>query len=152
MSDLLIPLYRLPDFRPPEGFHFRRPLACEGKAVMHFIKSRFSAGWADEIQPALFRVPASMFIAVHSDSQKLAGFCAWDCTALGFLGPVGTANEYRGLSVGGTLVLSALREMRHQGYGYAVVGDAGVPDFFSKTAGAVEIPDSRPGIYSEKLL
>jgi hypothetical protein len=38
-------------------------------------------------------------------------------------------------------------DMRLKGYGYAIIGMAESQDFYKKVAGAVEIPDSSPGIY-----
>jgi hypothetical protein len=37
--------------------------------------------------------------------------------------------------------------MKLKGYGYAIIGDVGPAEFYRKTVGAVEIPDSTPGIY-----
>ncbi len=152
MADLLVPLYRLPNRVSLEEFSVRRPLACESRSVQAWVEDNFSSSWAGEILPALSRVPSTMFIAVHNATGQLAGFCAWDCTALGFLGPVGTGEGFRRRQVGRTLVLSVLNAMREQGYGYAVVGDAGPAGFFSNAAGAVLIENSKPGIYPEKLL
>jgi len=49
------------------------------------------------------------------------------------------------------LLVTALQAMHAQGYGYAVIGQVGAPDFFSKTVGAIEIPGSQPGIYPPQL-
>jgi hypothetical protein len=37
--------------------------------------------------------------------------------------------------------------MKLKGYGYAVIGAAGPTDFYRRTVGAVEIPDSAPGLW-----
>jgi hypothetical protein len=37
--------------------------------------------------------------------------------------------------------------MRLKGYGYAIVGAVEDTEYYKKTVGALEIPDSSPGIY-----
>ena len=37
------------------------------------------------------------------------------------------------------------------GYAYAIIGDAGPVEYYKKTVGAVEIPNSHPGIYKNML-
>ncbi len=96
---------------------------------------------------AISRTPSTMIIALEKSTGKLAGFCGWDCTALGFLGPVGVAEEYRGAGVGKAVTLEVLHCMRQQGYGYGVVGAAGPVDFFQSICKASVIPGSTPGIY-----
>jgi predicted N-acetyltransferase YhbS len=81
------------------------------------------------------------------EGHALLGFAAWDVTALGFFGPTGVDEGARGKGVGAALLLSVLRAMRGAGYGYAIIGAAGAPDFFTKVAGAVPIAGSHPGVY-----
>lgn len=97
--------------------------------------------------PAIVRTPSTMIIALEKSTGKLAGFCVWDCTALGFLGPVGVAEEYRGTGVGKSVTLEVLHCMREQGYGYGIIGAAGPVDFFQSVCKACVIPESTPGIY-----
>ena len=151
MADLLVPLYGLPDTVCPVGYTVRRPMASEGTDLQAWIEAAFSRGWASEVLPGLSATPPSVFIAVHNTDSSPAGFCCWDCTALGFLGPVGVAGEHRGNGLGRALALSVLHSMREQGYGYAVVGDAGPADFFSRVCGATVIPGSKPGIYRQRI-
>ena len=37
------------------------------------------------------------------------------------------------------------------GYVYAIIGNAGPVHFYQKTVGAIIIPDSEPGIYTDSL-
>ena len=151
MADLLVPLYELPGKSACNGFSVRRPMSYEGTFVQNWIAKVFSSSWASEVLPAISRTPSTMLIAVEESTGKLAGFCAWDCTALGFLGPVGVAEEYRKKGIGKAVTLEVLHSMQEQGYGYAIVGAAGPVEFFSKTCGASVIPLSSPGIYPEPL-
>jgi predicted N-acetyltransferase YhbS len=90
-------------------------------------------------------------VVIDTQSGYLAGFCAWDCTALGFLGPVGVDKKYRNRGLGRAVTVEVLYSMKEQGYGYAVVGDAGPVEFFKSSCGATVIPDSTPGIYPKAL-
>jgi hypothetical protein len=55
----------------------------------------------------------------------------------------------RGL--GSALLLACLRDMRAVGYGYAIAGAVGASEFFRRVAGAIDIPDSTPGLYAGLL-
>lgn len=101
--------------------------------------------------PAISRTPSTMIIALDESTGKLAGFCVWDCTALGFLGPVGVSEEYRNTGVGKALTIEVLYCMREQGYGYSVIGAAGPVDFFQSVCKATVIQDSTSGIYPEPI-
>lgn len=147
MADLLIPLYSLPDKVGCGGFTIRRAMAHEGKTIQRWIEVNFSAGWASEVLPAISRTPSTMMIAIDESNGKLAGFCVWDCTALGFLGPVGVTEECRGTGVGKAVTIEVLHSMREQGYGYCIVGGAGPVDFFQSVCKATVITESTPGIY-----
>ncbi len=152
MPDLLVPLYSLPEKHICRDFSVRKPLAYESTAICEWIKDQFSSEWASEVLPALNRTPATMKIAIEELTGKLAGFCVWDCTALGFLGPIGVAKEYRGTGVGKALTLEVLHSMLEQGYGYGIIGAAGPVDFFCSVCGAEPILHSEPGLYPEVLV
>jgi GNAT superfamily N-acetyltransferase len=147
MADMLVKLYDLPCEAPPlpSGITVRRALGPEKTPVVEWVASAFSRGWADECELAIARRPIACFIA--HEGHALAGFCSYDATARGLLGPIGVAERYRGKGLGRCLVLAALKDMAAQGYAYAVVGWAGPQDFFARTAGAIPIPDSKPGLY-----
>ncbi len=151
MPDLLVPLYAAPESFSCKGFRVRRSLAHEGDTIRKWIEANFSSGWAAEVLPAVSRTPSTMIIALDESTGKLAGFCVWDCTALGFLGPVGVAEEYRGAGVGRAVTIEVLHCMREQGYGYGVIGAAGPVDFFQTVCKATVIQESTPGIYPEPI-
>ena len=56
-----------------------------------------------------------------------------------------------GQGIGRCLLLTALKDMTAQGYAYAVIGWVGPEAFFAKTANALPIPDSSPGLYRNML-
>lgn len=153
--DMLIKLYAqaldpgLLQTLEPKNIHIRKPIGPDRRTLLQWAGSHFPATWAGEIEQALCNRPSSCFIAQRE--TELLGFAAYDATALGYLGPVGVIDEARGLGIGSTLVRACMLEMRLQGYGYAIVGMAGAPEFFRKVAGAIEIPGSSPGLYTESL-
>ncbi|MCK5785813.1 MAG: GNAT family N-acetyltransferase [Candidatus Sabulitectum sp.] len=151
MADLLVPLYDLPHKSTPAGFVVRRSLVHEGGTIRNWIEEHFSPGWASEVLPSVSRTPSTMVLAVERSTGKLAGFCVWDCTALGFLGPVGVAEEYRGTGVGRAVTIQVLHSMREQGYGYGIIGGAGPVDFFKSVCRASVITQSTPGIYPDMI-
>ncbi len=41
--------------------------------------------------------------------------------------------------------------MREAGYGYAIIGDPGPVEFYTRRLDAIEIPNSKPGVYAGLL-
>ncbi len=151
MPDLLVPLYNLPDLIEQEGLWVGKPLPHQSPRVLSFIEKHFSNGWKAEASTAFGSLPPTIVVAVEVSSGRLAGFCCWDCTAKGFLGPIGVHEDFRGMNAGRAVVISSLYSMREAGYGYAVIGDAGPVDFFRKICDARIIEGSSPGIYNNPL-
>ena len=148
--DLLIRLYgQLQGPQTMSGWECRKPLGPEYTPVLGWIESHFRSGWASEASAALSNHPATLFIAQHGND--IQGFCCYDATARGFVGPIGVLDSARGKGIGAALLLACLHDMRTMGYGYAIAGWVGEPEFFRKVAGAIEIPDSTPGIYANML-
>ena len=44
-----------------------------------------------------------------------------------------------------------MHALREEGYGYAIIGSVGPTAFYEKCVGAISIPDSTPGLYSDML-
>jgi GNAT superfamily N-acetyltransferase len=155
MTDMLVALYALGDGAVQRdraaqaGVSVRRALAPERRVVLPWIEQRFGGGWAAETEAAFAATPTRCLVALRG--QVLLGFAAWDVTALGFFGPTGVSLDARGEGVGAALLMAVLCAMREAGYGYAVIGAAGAPEFFTRVAGAVAIMGSTPGIYREML-
>ncbi len=155
-----MPLYRLEgaaerlDGVRKKGITIRLAMAYERDVVIDWVREVFepgAPGWAGECAVALSTVPATCYIATRDG--ELLGFACHDATAKGFFGPTGVDAQVRGLGVGAALLVASLVAMRDSGYGYAVIGGAGddVIGFYKKVVGAVEIADSVPGIYKDKL-
>lgn len=150
--DMLIKLYDLPavDLSGVGSLALvRKPLAPEHHVIIDWVAKQFSAGWASEARVALSNRPVSLFVALQADA--LAGFCCYDATARGFVGPVGVAADRRTSGIGAALLRACLDDMRSVGYGYAIAGAVGAPEFFRRVAGATEIEGSTPGIYGGML-
>lgn len=148
--DLLIKLYRLPPGTGnPFGLAPRKPIGAEHRCVVEWIAGHFSSAWASEASAALSNRPITLFIA--QQANDILGFCCYDATARGFVGPIGVIDSARSRGIGAALLLACLHDMRTMGYGYAVAGHVGAPEFFRRVAGAIEIPDSTPGLYAHLL-
>ena len=149
MPDLLVNLLKLPAPETSTGFILRRAQPFELTPVRNFVAENFSRSWADEISVCFARQPISVFIATID--RELAGFAAYECTRRGFFGPTGVVASAQGKGIGKALLLASLEALREMGYVYAIVGAAGPVRFYQKTVGAIIIPDSEPGIYTDLL-
>jgi GNAT superfamily N-acetyltransferase len=151
--DMLIKLYEtgLPA-SVAKGLSLRKPIAPEYGLVTAWIAEHFSPGWSSEARAAFANRPVSLFIATRDvPAPALVGFCCYDTTARGFVGPIGVLPEARRTGIGAALLHACLADMRSLGYAYAVAGHVGEPEFFRRAAGAREIEGSTPGIYRGML-
>jgi GNAT superfamily N-acetyltransferase len=155
MIDMLVRLYDLEDPQPlyqaveARGVTLRRARAFENHTVAGFARSHFSEKWASEVEVAITRQPVTCFIATR-DSQLL-GFACYDTTLRGFFGPTGVLEDARGLGLGKALLFKALEGIRDLGHAYAIIGGVGPKEFYEKACGAIEIPGSDPGTYTDIL-
>ena len=150
--DMLIKLYDLPavdSVSHPTDTLCRKPLAPEHFLIADWVAREFSEGWASEARVALSNRPVSLYVALEDGS--LAGFCCYDATARGFVGPIGVTESMRRSGVGAALLRACLHDMRSVGYAYAIAGAVGVPEFFRNVASAIEIEGSTPGVYRDML-
>ncbi|PYS67356.1 MAG: GNAT family N-acetyltransferase [Acidobacteria bacterium] len=151
MPDLLVNLLKLPAIADTadESVIIRRAQAFELSAVREFVSETFSTVWADEVSVGFANKPVSIYLATID--RGIVGFSAYECTRRGFFGPTGVIDSARGRGIGKALLLSALMGLREMGYVYAVIGGVGPVRFYQKTVGAIVIPDSEPGIYTDLL-
>lgn len=155
MPDMLVKLYTLPPLEPmiqsfrQRGIVVRRARPFEITPVREFVAGNFALVWADEISVGLANKPTSVYIA-HREDQIL-GFGAYECTCRGFFGPTGVLESARGQGIGKVLLMACLHGLREMGYAYGIIGGAGPAEFYAKAVGAVEIADSTPGIYGDRL-
>jgi GNAT superfamily N-acetyltransferase len=147
MADMLVKLYDLPDraHQLPEDAAVRRALASEKAFVVPWVRQQFGAGWGAECEIAFGRLPVTCFIALKG--KELAGFCVYDSTARGMLGPIGVAEPYQRQGLGRELLLIVLEAMSGSGYAYAAVGWVASEAFFRHVVDATIIPGSEPGLY-----
>jgi GNAT superfamily N-acetyltransferase len=155
MNDMLVKLYALPPLQPEIdaqhalGIDIRRAIPPEKHVVVAWVRTHFRDLWASETEIAYSRQPPSCFVATFDG--KVIGFACYDTTAKGFFGPTGVKEAARGKGTGRALLLACLHDMYAQGYGYGIIGAAGPKAFYAKAVGAVEIPDSSPGVYRGML-
>ncbi|HEX8000347.1 MAG TPA: hypothetical protein VF528_18340 [Pyrinomonadaceae bacterium] len=155
MPDMLVNLLRLPPVAPllaeaeRAGATIRRAQTFEITRVRAFVEQHFSVSWADEISVGFSNKPVSVYIATRE--ARVIGFSAYECTRRAFFGPTGVLEQERGRKLGTALLLASLWGLREMGYVYGIIGRAGPTDFYSRTVGAIIIPDSDPGIYTDLL-
>jgi len=155
MPDLIVKLYDLPDACPlleklkKEDIIIRIAMAWEKHQVIMWVGKIFGKLWASECDIAFARQPVSCYLATKN--RELVGFACYDSSVKNFFGPVGVDEKFRGKDIGTALLLKCLHAMASGGYAYAIVGDAGSPEFYKKTVNAHVIPGSSPGIYCERL-
>ena len=155
MPDLLVKLYELPEVRPNlkdsvrGGANFRRAMAYEKHQVVNWVDKHFGVRWASECDVAFSNRPISCHIATEHGS--ILGFSCHDSTSRGMAGPLGVLESARGRGIGRGLLLCSLHAMVAMGYAYAVIGGAGSVEFYRRVVSVIEIPDSSPGIYMDRL-
>jgi GNAT superfamily N-acetyltransferase len=155
MPDLLVNLQKLPALEPEiaalaeAGIRIRRARPFELSLVRTFIEKHFSRAWADEVSVGFANKPVTVYLATSGGS--IIGFAAYECTARGFFGPEGVAEDFAGRGIGKALLLSCMWGLREMGYVYGIIGRAGPIEFYEKTVRAIPIPDSNPGFYVDLL-
>lgn len=155
MPDLLVDLLKLPpselvlDGPTRHQILVRRAQPFEISHIRSFVGKHFTLAWADEISVGFANKPVSVYIAVCE--REIIGFAAYECTRRAFFGPEGVLEAARGRGVGKALLLAGLHGLRELGYVYGIIGHAGPIEFYQKTVGAIVIPDSDPGIYTNLL-
>jgi hypothetical protein len=155
MIDMLVRLYDLPNSAAlyekieSHGITLRRARAFEKHTVANFARQNFSEKWASEVEVAITRQPVSCWIATRD--KEIIGFSCYETTQRGFFGPTGVIESARGTGLGKVLLFKALESLRDMGYAYGIIGGVGPREFYEKNCGAIEIPGSDPGIYSDIL-
>jgi GNAT superfamily N-acetyltransferase len=155
MPDLLVNLLKLPplqtllDESHHNGIVIRRAQPFEITPVLEFIEEDFSVAWADEISVGFANKPVTVYIATREG--RVVGFAGYECTRKAFFGPTGVAENERGHGIGKALLLASLWGLRELGYVYGIIGGAGPVEFYEAAVGAIVIPDSEPGIYTDLL-
>ena len=155
MPDLLVNLLKLSAPEPlirelqQADIVIRRAQTFEITPLRAFVEKNFSLAWADEVSVGFHNKPVSVHIATHN--KAIVGFAAHECTCKAFFGPTGVTSEMRGHGIGKALLLASLWGLRELGYVYGVIGGAGPIEFYETLVGAIVIPDSEPGIYTDLL-
>ena len=151
MPDMMVRLYALPDQNKDlkKGYVLRRAAAYDKSVILHWISQNFSTQWASEADVAFSRQPISCFIALYQ--ERLVGFACYEATCRGYFGPGGVLEAHRGQGLGTMLLLESLHAMKELGYAYAIIGGVGPKEFYIKTVGAIDIPDSTPGVFTAPL-
>lgn len=131
------------------GVTIRRAVAPEYELVTDWVRRKFSPGWAGETAVSMMRQPPTCFLATRA--ERLVGFACHESIARGFFGPTGVDEAARGQGIGHALLLASLLDLKTMGYAYAIIGDVGPSEFYERTVGATQIPNSEPGVYAGLL-
>lgn len=152
MTDMLVKLYGRDtalrtEVLAQQGVFIRRAMAFDRALIATYVREQFDTpGWVGECEMALSQQPPTCYVAVHD--RRIIGFCCWDGTAKGMLGPLGVSVPWRGRGVARELIHASLASMKEAGYAYAVIGWVSSEDFYARICGAMPIPDSHPGVYA----
>jgi len=155
MPDLLVNLLKLPLLEPllsqlkEARVNIRRAQPFEISSVRRFIENDFSVAWADEISVGFANKPVTVYIA--TSEGRVIGFAGYECTRKAFFGPTGVIESEQGRGIGTALLIASFWGLRELGYVYAIIGGAGPVKFYQDAVGAIVIPDSVPGIYTDLL-
>ena len=155
MGDMLVDLQELPDYREELerlnecGIIVRRAKPMELSIVRRFVHYTFDEGWADQAVNTFTNHPPTCYIATYD--KRIVGFAAYEGTCKNFFGPTGVQTDFRDRGIGRALLIACMHAMREMGYAYAVIGSAGPVDFYARHVGAIQIPNSEPGIYTDML-
>ena len=150
--DMLVKLFALPSLEEAlipctrNGVIVRRAYAPEKHAIRAWVEVHFGEVWACEAENAFAEKPPTIHIALRGTA--ILGFACFDTTFKNYFGPTGVDEHERGTGIGKALMLASLYSLREMGYRYAVVGYAGVPDYYEKVLGAMVIDENpREGSY-----
>ncbi len=156
MSDRLVKLYDLPDPKHTierlmdKGIKIRRAMAYEKFQIVDWVRNTFGLPWAGECDVAFSNHPVSCYIATSQNA--VVAFACYDSTCKNFFGPLGVSKNFQRQGVGTVLLLRCLHAMAENGYAYAIIGDSdNVSEFYSSVVETIEIEDSSPGIYIDRL-
>ncbi|MEN4042942.1 MAG: GNAT family N-acetyltransferase, partial [Anaerolineaceae bacterium] len=111
MTDMLVKLYELNnDWRflqeqEKTGVTIRKPIGPEKHYIIDWVRAHFNPLWASEVDQAISNQPITCYIAIYKG--QLIGFSCYDATALGFFGPTGVDENFRGKGTGKALLLAA---------------------------------------------
>ena len=171
MPDMLVKLYALPPLPPfmdrlrPSSILIRQAATGEKHIVADWVRYHFNPRWAAACEVAVTYDPVSCWIAIRQEpatkpptqpydlpAERLIGFACYDVASKGMFGPTGVQETERGQGVGAALLVRCLYAMAAQQYAYAIIGQAGPTDFYTKIVGATIIEGSEPGIAHGRLL
>ncbi|MTH52315.1 GNAT family N-acetyltransferase [Bacillus mangrovi] len=138
--DLIVHLDRLKDFQYART-DIRRAIYKDVPAIKAFILREFGERWL-RILSDLDKENTNLPIYIAEHNGTLTGFACYDIVRgrKGLFGPMGTAADSRFKSIGKDMLYTCLLEMKHFGYEFAVIGQAGPIEFYERACGARLIP------------
>jgi len=132
-----------------QGIVIRRAMTPDMYRILPWIEQHSTFSAKGEASVCFYHQPVSLFLATKGAS--IVGYACYDATCRNFFGPTKVLEEYQGMGIGKALLIESLLDMRNIGYAYAIIGGVGPKEFYTKCVGAIEIPNSTPGIYKDFL-
>ncbi len=157
MPDMLVNLRNLPMEVPQSAVQVRRANTWDKYFLYEWVRKHFGIGWAQCCDVSMDTRPGTCFVAVVRNAndprrEVLQGFACYDVAARGVFGPMGVDGELRGQGIGAALVVNTLHAMKNEGYAYAIIGQVGPAEFYTKVVGAELIRGSDPGTARQLLM
>lgn len=114
------------------GFEFRRAEHRDMNIMERFFAKNFGEGWLAEVRLAMRQQPPSVHVAVVG--AEVIAFAAHSTMnqEWGNFGPMGTADEARGLGLGEILLRRCMADLQAAGHKTAVIPWIGPYGFYSR--------------------
>jgi len=134
------------------GYGVRRAAAADAPALVPWIATHFTDGWAFEVGRALELEPPGVYVAAREADGTVVAFAAHDGNnrGLGEFGPAGTLPAYRGQGLGAALLVRSLLDVAAAGHADSVIPWVGPGEHYRRAVGAV--PDRRFAVLERAFL
>ncbi|KAB2452366.1 GNAT family N-acetyltransferase [Bacillus sp. CH126_4D] len=112
------------------------------KKLASFVNEQFDERWLRSIEYGFRTYKENLPIYIAEQEEVIVGFACYDVVRgkKGLFGPMGTAKQNRVKGVGKQLLHRCLQSMKQDGYGYAIIGQAGPIEFYERNCNARLIP------------
>lgn len=118
-----------------DGITIRRASETDGERLDDFFTRQFGSSWRLEVELARRNDPPALHLAIENNRIIAFGAHSSQNREWGFFGPMGTAPEARGRSIGRVLLRRCLNDLRDAGHQTAIIPWVGPIGFYARHAG-----------------